>query len=277
VQPYRVSIPQFDGPLDLLLQLIERNKLDITHVSLAAVADQYLDYLRSSAQVDTDELAEFVVVGARLLLIKSRALLPRNDEADVDDEAAVDLTRRLRAYDAFRRAADALRAREETGERSYPRLLPPAPESAPPQIIGPGETTLPMLQVAYQQALTRRPPSAPHGTLVREVWTMRSAWRWLWDALGGGQRSFQTMVAGFRRPRLVATFLALLESSRLGLLRTEQAEAYAEIRVEPTASRDEAMERVETLGEEWASSRRSGAEPVRCAPPESGQGRKAVI
>src|SRR3990170_5296260 len=74
---FQLQLPVFEGPLDLLLYLIEREELDITAVSLAQVTDQYLSYLHSGERIDADALAEFIAVGARLLYIKSRALLPR--------------------------------------------------------------------------------------------------------------------------------------------------------------------------------------------------------
>ena len=79
--PYQVQLPVFEGPLDLLLHLIEQQELDITVISLAQVTDQYLAYLRIVQEVHPDDLADFVVVAAPLLLIKSRALLPQPPKA----------------------------------------------------------------------------------------------------------------------------------------------------------------------------------------------------
>ena len=74
---YTVRLPDFEGPLDLLLHLIEREELDITRLSLAQVTDQYMQYLNSMQRVDAEQIAEFLVVAAKLLLIKSRLLLPQ--------------------------------------------------------------------------------------------------------------------------------------------------------------------------------------------------------
>ena len=74
---YQIQLPVFEGPLDLLLHLVEREELDITTVALAQVTDQYLAYLTELERRQASELAEFLVVAAKLLLIKSRALLPR--------------------------------------------------------------------------------------------------------------------------------------------------------------------------------------------------------
>src|SRR3990170_3911942 len=105
-----VKTPVFEGPLDLLLHLIESEDLDITAVSLVQVTDQYLASLRAADQIDLRALAEFVAVGAKLLFLKSRALLPRTPaQVEEDDreaeEIAQDLTAQLDEYRVFKTAA----------------------------------------------------------------------------------------------------------------------------------------------------------------------------
>ena len=123
---YVVQLPVFEGPLDLLLHLIEREELDITRVSLTLVTDQYLGYLRALEQLSVNDLADFVVVAARLLLIKSQALLPRPSPLSPSEgvDAAEQLLEQLRAYRAFKEAARRLEERSATGLRSYVRLAP---------------------------------------------------------------------------------------------------------------------------------------------------------
>jgi len=129
---YTITLPVFEGPLDLLLRLIEREELDITSVALAHVAEQYLAHVRAMETPDPASLSAFLVVAARLLLLKSRALLPQppatsDPEPDDDDDA---LVRQLQDYQRFRRLAALLRLYE--GRRMYLRLAPPpAPRSAP--------------------------------------------------------------------------------------------------------------------------------------------------
>lgn len=99
---YHIRLEQFEGPLDLLLSLIEKEKLDITHVSLAKVTDQYLKYLETEESISLDNLASFLSVAARLILIKSRALLPILEFSDEEEESMDDLERQLREYKRFR-------------------------------------------------------------------------------------------------------------------------------------------------------------------------------
>ncbi len=121
---YQVRLPIFEGPLDLLLQLIEREKLDISAISLAQVTDQFLSYVRELEQVQAETLADFLVVAARLVWIKSRLLLPRSSrstEEEEEEDPAEALARQLREYKRFKEVAGALRTIEEAGYHTYLR------------------------------------------------------------------------------------------------------------------------------------------------------------
>lgn len=98
-----VKLEKFEGPLSLLLQLIEQEELDITQISLAKIADQYVDYIRTAENIDPEEMADFLVVAARLLLIKSKALLPYLFPEE--EEEIKDLEEQLRMYKEFLEAA----------------------------------------------------------------------------------------------------------------------------------------------------------------------------
>jgi len=104
---YKIKIEQFEGPLDLLLQLIEQEEMDITEVSLANVTEQYLRYINSSeVEISLEELADFLVVAAKLLLIKSRILLP---QLHIDEEEdGIDLEQQLKIYREFYDASKVL-------------------------------------------------------------------------------------------------------------------------------------------------------------------------
>jgi segregation and condensation protein A len=132
---YTFQLPAFEGPLDLLLKLIEREELDITEIALAQVADQYLAHVRALTVPDPNALSSFLVLAARLLLIKSRALLPRPPAPtgpDGQPDDAAELARQLREYQRYKQAADLLRSWEEAGRRSYLRVAPPPRELAAP-------------------------------------------------------------------------------------------------------------------------------------------------
>lgn len=125
---YRIELPVFTGPFDLLLHLIERETLDITAISLAQVTAQYLAQVESLKQNRIDHLIDFLVVAARLVLIKSRALLPQPPAVpagEEEEDPAEALVRQLREYKRFKTAAAWLRDREEAGLRTYLRVAPP--------------------------------------------------------------------------------------------------------------------------------------------------------
>ncbi len=160
--------PVFEGPLDLLLHLIEREQLDITAVSLAQVTDQFLARLAQMqaelAEIEGDVLADFLVTAAKLLWIKSRALLPKPPPPEVEeDDPAEVLAAQLREYRRFKLAAQALRVLEEAHQRSFVRTAPPPTLNRPP---APGAGSLADLLRAAQRALLSAPPPPPVGTLV---------------------------------------------------------------------------------------------------------------
>lgn len=155
---YQVALPVFEGPLDLLLHLIEREELDITQVSLAQITNQYLEHLARLSERDPDNLADFLVVAAKLLLIKSRVLLPRPPSIGAPDEDDVgeDLVRQLIEYKKFREAALWLRTLEEQGCHSFVRLggMPPLEKS-----VDLGEVSLDDLLAAVREVLAIKPPA----------------------------------------------------------------------------------------------------------------------
>ncbi|MFZ0548473.1 MAG: segregation/condensation protein A [Candidatus Promineifilaceae bacterium] len=153
---YRIELPAFTGPLDLLLHLIERNELDITAISLSTVTEQYLDQIEQLKQEKVEHLIDFLVIGARLVLIKSRALLPQMPSAYLDDEEEEDpaeaLARQLREYKRFKLVAAWLAEREGMGLRTYLRLAPPPKLESHLDLSG---ITIDSLISAVQAALER--------------------------------------------------------------------------------------------------------------------------
>lgn len=158
---YRIETAVFTGPLDLLLHLIEREELDITAISLALVTEQYLQQVdslqREPGEQKIVQLIDFLEIGARLVLIKSRALLPQppaalaGGEAEEEDPAAA-LLRQLREYRRIKEAARWLGAREAAGLRTYLRVAPPPRVTAAPDL---SEVTLSGLLATLQEVLAR--------------------------------------------------------------------------------------------------------------------------
>jgi segregation and condensation protein A len=230
-KPYQVRLPVFEGPLDLLLHLIEHEELDITSVSLAQVTDQYLVYLSLMAEPPAEVLADFLVVAAKLLLIKSRALLPQppgilsTEEEDVGEG----LARQLIEYRRFKRAAESLRQREEAGLRAYLRLAPP------PRLersLDLEDVTLDDLVVALRQALSIAPPAPPVSEVVAPVTiTIADRISAIQTALRGSARvSFNRLLTeATSRLEIIVTFLAVLELIKSGHVDVRQNRLFGEI------------------------------------------------
>ena len=162
---YPVTLPVFEGPLDLLLHLIEREELDISEISLLAVTDQYLQTLEHLEEIEPGALTDFLVIASRLLLIKSRSLLPQvKDEGGEEEDAGDGLIRRLIEYRQFKQAAASLKQREDLRVRAYVRLTPPTESgssSQRPRKADLSDVDLPGLHAALRKALLRIPVEPP--------------------------------------------------------------------------------------------------------------------
>lgn len=165
---YRIDLPIFAGPLDLLLHLIDRQELDITAISLAQVTEQYLEQIETLKEDRIEHLIDFLVVAARLVLIKSRALLPQppafpGTEEEEEDPAEA-LVRQLRAYKRFKEAAAWLQAREAQGLRTYLRVAPPPQLEKQLDLSG---VSVASLLAAVQAVLARAETAAESVAIVQ--------------------------------------------------------------------------------------------------------------
>ena len=226
-----VAIEGFSGPFDLLLRLIERKELDILAISLFEVTEQYLQILTDASLRDPEHLSAFLVVAAKLLLIKSMLLLPARSRPAATTEVELDptdLTERLRRYQQFRAVANFLGERHDAGLRGYPRQPTGyRVERARPTVQLPPD----LLAEAFRAALARPPaeaqtalPADPRVTLAEALAAVRGAleqfssinFEWLIGAEG-------------TRQRYVATFLAVLELIRLGVATAAQNDRFGDI------------------------------------------------
>ncbi|MEJ2208152.1 MAG: segregation/condensation protein A [Anaerolineae bacterium] len=231
---YQVALPVFEGPLDLLLHLIERQELDITEVSLAQVTNQYLDYLARISERNPEDLADFLVVAAKLLLIKSRVLLPQPPTPALsdDEEAGDDLVRQLIEYKRFKEIAGWLRVVEEQGQQAYVRLpgIPPVE-----RVVDLGDVSLDDLLEAVRQALEVKPPQP---TVDRDVPPINIS---IADQMAlierrtaeGRRASFRRLLEDARnRIEIIVTLLALLEMVKQLRVRMCQDRLFGDILIE---------------------------------------------
>ncbi|HEX3099478.1 MAG TPA: ScpA family protein [Patescibacteria group bacterium] len=117
----QIKIQQFEGPLDLLLSLIEQQQLDITQISLAHVTEQFLGYVKELEKIDATQIADYLGIAAKLLVIKSKAILPSLEVESLDEEPEEDLTEKLLRYKQFKEAAKYFKQLDARGLQSFTR------------------------------------------------------------------------------------------------------------------------------------------------------------
>jgi len=228
---YSVNLPVFEGPLDLLLRLIEQEQLDITTIALAQVTDQFLEHLERIPEKPAAELAGFLVVAAKLLQIKSEALLPRPPERDPGEEDPAEaLARQLMLYRQFKEAAADLATREKEGLRTYLRLShePPVVDEQ----LDLGGLGLNELRAAMLDALADLPegPNLEQAAAPPKI-RIRDKIRWIIDLMEREDHvSFNSLLSSAAsRLDIVVSFLALLELVKDRTVIASQAEAFADI------------------------------------------------
>jgi segregation and condensation protein A len=230
---YTVTIPVYEGPLDPLLRLIEHAELDITAVSLAMVTDQYLTYIRQLEDAHADEISAFLVIAAKLIQIKSEALLPRPPVREAGEEdPAENLARQLRIYKRFKEIANELEQRDLQGLHTYLRLAPP------PKVEGRldlSEITLTDLLEAARSTFLQGREKQSLGTVISAPRvTIRQRIAYISEALNKSKNSsFKTLVGSTStRLEIVVTFLALLELIKRYRVSAQQDALFGDIQIE---------------------------------------------
>ena len=236
---FTVRLTNFEGPFDLLLQLIGKHKLDVTEIALAQVTDEFIAHLEALGdELDLDQASEFLVVAATLLDLKAARLLPAAEVEDEEDLAALEardlLFARLLQYKAYKQAAAFLREREAGAARRFPRSVPLEPRFADllPEVLL-GVTPEQFAALAAQALTPKAPPTvsvahlhAPAVSLAEQLLVVRSA------VAGRGTASFRALSADCAHVlEVVARFLALLELYRQQLVAFDQPEALGDLHV----------------------------------------------
>ncbi len=236
---YKVKLDIFEGPLDLLLYLIKRDELDIYEISLERITKQYLEYLQAFKELNIDVAGEFVVMAANLIYLKSRSLLPADqqppEEDAEDDDPRWELIRQLIEYKKFKEAAAQLQVRQLEQERIFARGGVTAPLIDAPLRLG--EVGIFQLINAFQTVIKRIEAREDLREIFGEHFTVSDKIETILQRLADGVAlKFSELFAGAAsRVEVVVTFLALLELIRLRQVRATQADAFAEIEIEPVA------------------------------------------
>lgn len=240
-----VKLQVFEGPLDLLLHLIDKNKIDIYDIPISEITDQYLDYVSSMNTEDMETMSEFMVMAATLIDIKCRMLLPKEETEDEEEEdPRAELVRTLLEYKQYKYMAGRLRDRSDlTGE-----LIPREP-GFPPEVLAyrpPVDTeellsdvTLDRLQEVFEFVMRRRqdkidPIRSKFGEIEKEDVTLPEKLSYVRNyARKNRHFSFRTLLEKqHSRMQVITTFLAVLELIRTGDIRITQKEIFGDIEID---------------------------------------------
>ncbi len=218
----------FSGPLDLLLQLIEREELDISQVSLASVTDQYIASLQAMEELPVDELADFLVIAAKLLLIKSRLLVPGEV---AEDESGLELERQLKMYQAFVEAAKNMAKMFNRHRVLYPREGYAALE---PIFNPPEHLKVDDLRGIFADVLKELEPITrlPQTVIVRTINIRQKIEQITERLLAEKTMSFHELLQkSNNKTDIIITFLAVLEMVKLRTAAVVQETLYADVNI----------------------------------------------
>ncbi len=242
---FRVDLEVFRGPLDLLLYLVRKHEVEIVDIPIAAITDQYLEYLEVLQQLDVNAVGDFLAMASTLVEIKSRHVLPRADEVEEDiEDPRKELVRRLLEYKEYRDAASMLEERSRWWQRRCPRLtsdLPPRKRDLAEEPIH--EVELWDLVSAFgrimRDTVSARPSSIVYDETPIQVYMGR-----IYDRVcREGQLAFAELFQpGMHKSALIGIFLAVLELVRHSRVRLDQNDLFGEIWLLPRQDRPEPLD-----------------------------------
>jgi segregation and condensation protein A len=237
-----VKLEAFEGPLDLLLHLIDKNKVNIYDIPIVEITKQYMEYIQEMKRQDLDVMSEFLVMAATLLDIKSRMLLPKevNEEGEEEDPRQ-ELVEKLLEYKLYKYMSYELRERQQEASLSMYKdpTIPEEVKAYRPEVKVEellGDMTLRQMHKIFQDVMKRQkdridPIRNSFGTLEKEEVDMDATWeRTETYILEHRSCSFRELLAKSRtKMQIVVTFLVILELMKLGRIKVIQEELFSEI------------------------------------------------
>jgi len=238
---YKVKLPQFEGPLDLLLHVIRQHELDIFDIPVAFIAREYAKYLELMKQLNLEVAGEFLVMAATLMHIKSRMLLPRErtDEEGEEEDPREALVRQLLEHQRFLEAADTLDARNRLDRDIFARGASEEIPDEEPEEFSFGDVSTYQLLEALQRVLERLPEKAAHEVFAERI-TLADRMSQVLERLQSRPSvQFEELFSEARdRFDVVITFLAMLELVKIRAIRIHQGGNFEPIRVQVAAEAD---------------------------------------
>jgi segregation and condensation protein A len=229
-QIYNIKIPVFEGPFDLLLHLIRENKIDIYDIPIALITSQYLEYLEMMKELNLEIAGDFLVMAATLIHIKSRLLLPPDEETPVEEQEdpRAELVQRLLEYQRYKEAAVELKSKEDVWIRIFHRE-PFSDSEEEEKELYLFDVNLFDLLDAFKKLLDKAPPEVI--SITKETLTVKDRMSMIMEMIEGQEavRFEDLFKEGITRLQLIITFVALLELIRLGLVRVYQERQFGNI------------------------------------------------
>ncbi|MGP1471771.1 MAG: segregation and condensation protein A [Schwartzia sp. (in: firmicutes)] len=239
MEAYKIQFGTFEGPMELLLHLIEKNQIDVYDIPVAVLTRQYMAYLQEMRQFDIEVASEFLVMAATLLLIKSRMMLPKAPqvEEEAEEDPRQELVARILAYQQYKKVSVVL---DEWAQRQSRHVTRP-PMALPVRRFPPENLSVETLWNAFQRLLARRRElTIPEVIVAHETYRVEEQMAKIMEQLAaqGGVLPFFAVFAEGTRAALIAGFLALLELIRRKYIFAEQSALFSSIvlRVRPLAS-----------------------------------------
>jgi segregation and condensation protein A len=234
---YRVELEQFSGPMDLLLHLIREEELEVEDIPVARVCDRYVQYLEDLDRIDVDAAGDFLVMASTLMRMKSRALLPAEDQVLEDDELdpRFELVRQLIQYRRFKRVAEMLEERREAASRRFPRGMHPErgerPEKEPAEVILDG-AGVELLFAAFAKLMRETRVGRQYVVTVDDTPIEVHIERVEALVPPGASLEFRALIpGGSSKAFLIGVFLALLELLKRGRISVQQEGEFGAIEV----------------------------------------------
>ena len=232
MEDYKIKIDAFEGPMDLLMHLIEKNKIDIYDIPIAELTRQYLDYLDKFREFNMEIASSFLVMAATLLQIKSRMMLPKAPQAEgePEEDPRFELVQRILEYRKFKQVSQVLGDMAGVQERFVAR----EPMELPVHHLPPGNLSLRQLVEAFHTVLSvKEELSIPKALVEPEEYSIKDKMEDIILLLGRsrGKLLFSEAFRSGTRGELIVTFLALLELMKLRTVTVKQQRSFAEISI----------------------------------------------
>jgi len=227
--PYQIKLPLFEGPLDLLLKLIENKKLEVTKLAVSEVTDEYLRRIKELEQ-SNEEVADFLDIASKLVYIKSKSILPSNELEDETEEILEDLEKQLLEYKKVKEAADRLNEILDRNLRGFEIAIS---KEQPDIFLPPSNITLHQLSLIFEEVLKQMPKQELKIKKHEKKITVEEKIAFIQDSFRKTKIiSFSRLLSKSKsRTEVLVTFLAVLEALKRRIINIDQKENFGEISI----------------------------------------------